>query len=574
MSKINIKEHYDIVVIGAGMGGLTAATLLSKAGYSVVVVDMASIVGGYLAGFHRNRFRFDTAIHWLNQCNEGGIVHTVFEMIGTDYPKAINQKRIKRYVGDYHDYLLTNHPDILMQQLQQEFPKEKAGIERFFKDAKALGQNMSLYGSNIRSTETMKFSEKLPHFYKTFRFILPFIKHVRFSGVAGLKKGLNRYFKEPKLHDLFCTEPDLLSCLIPIGWAYFNDFQNPPKGGGQAFPEWLAHVIAFYKGEIYFHSKVTKIILEGKVAKGVEIDHRGTHYKVHSKYVIAACDVETLYEKMLPAEMIPSSLKEKLNNAILYSSSVTVAVALDCNPALLGFDEEMIIISSKEISQQDHAGGNPEISEIIILAPSFRDDTMAPAGNGTITIFMPAEMHQHDFWKAEIDKEGNYIRGASYNEHKNKIAEVLIKRVEEKVAPGLKSHILFFDVATPITHQRYTGNKNGTMMGARPGKENMQAKVAHYRTPIKNLILSGHWAELGGGVPIAVKSGFNAALLVFKDEQPAIFKAYADYVNKKISAEEIRNLKFFKHYDNSWVQELTPAQMLANRRKSSTENVE
>jgi hypothetical protein len=64
---------------------------------------------------------------------------------------------------------------------------------------------------------------------------------------------------------------------------------------------------------------------------------------------------------------------------------------------------------------------------------------------------------------------------------KEEIANVLIRRVEEQVAPGLRSHILFYDVATPITHYRYTGNKNGTMMGARPGKENMQAKVAHYQ---------------------------------------------------------------------------------------------
>lgn len=94
MSKINIKPYYDVVVIGAGMGGLTATAMLSKAGYSVAVVDAANQAGGYLAGFHRNKFRFDTAIHWLNQCNAGGIIHTVFETIGTDYPKAISQKEL------------------------------------------------------------------------------------------------------------------------------------------------------------------------------------------------------------------------------------------------------------------------------------------------------------------------------------------------------------------------------------------------------------------------------------------------------------------------------------------------
>lgn len=570
MSKINIKPYYDVVVIGAGMGGLTATSMLSQAGYSVVVIEMASVAGGYLAGFHRNRFRFDTAIHWLNQCNTGGIVNTVFETMGTDYPHAIPQKRIKRYKGDKHDYLLTNNPDELKEQLQREFPHEKAGIERFFMDAKELGEKMYKWGTNVRSSENVRLGEKILNAIRMFRFVLPFIKHVRFSGEAGLKKGLNRYFKEPKLHEFFSTEPDLLSCLIPIGWAYFGDFQNPPKGGGQAFPEWLEFMVRFYGNELYFHSKVTRILLEGREAKGVEIDHRGTIYQVKSKFVIAACDVETLYEKMLPPEIVPQKLKDKLRKAILYSSSVTLSVALDCNPAELGFNEEMVHLSKQGAQLADHSCGDPEKAEIIILSPSFRDESMAPAGSGTITIFMPADMHHHNYWKAEVDDDGNYIRGEEYVKLKNEIADVLIRRVEEMVAPGLRSHILFFDVATPITHYRYTGNKNGTMMGAKPGKENMQAKVAHYKTPVKNLILSGHWAELGGGVPIAVKSGFNAALIILKDEKPKLFDAYADYLNKKISAEQLRAHPDLKPYDNSWVQKLTPAQMLAERRKGQS----
>ncbi|MCX6199061.1 MAG: NAD(P)/FAD-dependent oxidoreductase [Bacteroidetes bacterium] len=566
MSKINIKPYYDIVVIGAGMGGLTAAATLSRAGYSVVVLDAANQAGGYLAGFHRNRFRFDTAVHWLNQCNPGGIINTVFETIGTDYPKVTQQKRIKRFAGDHHDYLLTDNPDELKHQLQVDYPLEKEGIEKFFKHAKELGKTMNTWGNNVRAAETYRISEKLQYIVQTFRFVLPFLKHIRFTGEEGLKKGLNRYFKDKKLQSIFCTEPDLLSCLVPIGWAYFKDFQNPPKGGGQAFPEWLQHVVEFFGNSIFFHCRVTKILLDNTTAKGVEVDHRGTKYKVNSRYVIAACDVETLYEKMLPAELVPQHFKDRLRNASLYGSSFTINVALDCDPTTLGFGEEAIHITKQTITRKEQTAANPETTEIIILAPSCRDQTMAPAGQGSITIFMPAEMHQHEFWKTELNTDGEHIRGEAYHNLKTEIAEALLKRVEEKVAPGLRSHILFYEVATPFTHQRYTGNKNGTMMGARPGKENMKAKVAHYRTPVNNLILSGHWAELGGGVPIAVKSGFNAALLVFKDERPEVLEAYSQYINQDITAAEFRELDIFKSYSNNWIQRPTPAQLLAARR--------
>ena len=73
MQKIELKPHYDVTVIGAGVGGLTAAALLSKAGLSVCVLEMADHSGGYLAGFRRKHFLFDTAIHWLNQCSPGGM---------------------------------------------------------------------------------------------------------------------------------------------------------------------------------------------------------------------------------------------------------------------------------------------------------------------------------------------------------------------------------------------------------------------------------------------------------------------------------------------------------------------
>ena len=81
--------------------------------------------------------------------------------------------------------------------------------------------------------------------------------------------------------------------------------------------------------------------------------------------------------------------------------------------------------------------------------------------------------------------------------------------------------------------------------------------------------MSGHWAELGGGIPIAVKSGFNAALLVFKDERPEVLEAYSQYINQDITAAEFRSLDIFKSYSNNWVQQPTPAQLLAARRSEN-----
>jgi len=169
-------------------------------------------------------------------------------------------------------------------------------------------------------------------------------------------------------------------------------------------------------------------------------------------------------------------------------------------------------------------------------------------------------MDYKDNWFTGKDEQGNYVRGDAYKALKKEIAEILFSRVEKALGIDLCSHILFYEVATPVTHWRYTGNKNGTMMGAKPGRQNMQNKVAHYQTPVKNLLLGGHWAELGGGVPIAVKAGCNAALMILMKENKPAFQALTRYMDNKMSLKELQSQACMKPYDNSWVAPMTPAQ--------------
>lgn len=566
MQKLELRSHYDVVVIGAGVGGLTAAALLSKAGLSVCVLEKEPHAGGYLAGFRRKHSRFDTAIHWLNQCAPGGLVEKVFTILGKDHPAAVPQKRIRRYLGESHDYILTDNPDELKEQWIAEFPHERKGIERFFKAAKKIGHAFNNFSPYFRTEESMGFLEKLKNKIGLIKFGMAFIPYLGSSGEEGIKKGLNKFFKEQKLHNVFSADSELIGCLVPIGWAYYKDYQSPPEGGGQVIPEWLQHIVEYYDNQAYFKCQVEKILVENGASKGVQFTHRGQSYEVRSHYVVAACDVETLYNRMLSQDVITSKFRKKLSDAELYSSSLTISIGLDCPSEELGFNEELIHISSEYATIEEHTGGDPAKSEISILAPSVRDKSLAPEGQGTLTIFMPAYMNFKDNWLTEQDEEGNYIRNDAYKQLKQGIAEVLIARVEALVAPGLKSHILFYDIATPVTHWRYTGNKNGTMMGAKPGRVNMQNKIAHYRTPVKNLLLGGHWAELGGGVPIAVKAGCNAALLILQKEKPGAFKVLARYMDGKISAEELLGSGAFKAYDDGWERSPTPAEKLALRK--------
>ncbi len=544
--------EYDLAIIGAGISGLTAAALAGKFGLKCCIIEKEPKPGGYLAGFSKDGFKIDTAIHWLNQCNKDEMAGRIFNLIGSDSPEIKIMHKIYRLKGDTYEYLLTKNPDELKEKLISDFPHEKKGIKKFFGSAKKIGEASIKYARLFRTEESMSLFEKSIFKLKLLKFVLPLIRYIFYSGEKGVTKGLNLFFKDKNLHLLYQSEKDLLSCLFPIAWAYNDGYQIPAKGGARVFIQWLMYVNNYYENEFIFNAEVTKLEINNKVCENIIFKQNNNLYKLKSKYVISASDLETLYTKMLPENTISQKFRKKLENAVLYSSAFTISIALDCPAENLGINQELICITKENIARDDHDSGNPFISDISILSPSARDKSLTPEGKGLITLYMPAYIDYKNYWFTEKDFNGNFIRTEKYNRLKTETAEILIQRVEKGLSIDLKSHILFYDVSTPITYLRYTGNKNGTMMGARPGKENMQAGIAHHQTPIKNLILGGHWADLGGGVPICVKSAANAVLLVLKKENKQLFRLLANYMDGKTTIDQINNSSYVQPYNNSW----------------------
>lgn len=521
-------EKYDVAIIGAGISGLTAAALLSKSGLKVCVLEQDANIGGYLAGFSRQGFTFETAIHWLNNCSEKGFVSRMFGYIDSNYPRVKPLNKIRRFVSKDYSYSLTCNPSEYEKQLIADFPEDADGIKRFFAAALQLSKSFENYQNMYRSGDTMSLSKKVFRGLKNLKFIMPFIPFVFYSGEKGVVKGLRKYFKSQKLIEMFTLEEDMLSILIPIAWAYTGDYQCIPEGGSQTFTRWLASVLEKNAGIIKTRSEVTGFVVENNICKGIKYTSNKEDKVVDCKYVIAACDAELLYSKFLPKSTKQLQYVEKLNQADLYSSCFTIYVALDCFAEELGFGEEMIYLVHDKVVRVDKANGDPMKAGISILANSVTDKTITPQGKGSLSIYVPTEINVLNNWGTEKDSNGNIIRGEIYKQTKKDVAEQLIQKLVDNVVPELRKHILFYETASPYTYQRYTFNKNGSIMGARPGKKNMQLKLAHYQTPVKNVYLGGHWSELGGGIPLTIKAASNVSLLILKQENKAEFERLAN----------------------------------------------
>ncbi len=527
MDRFSPPESCDVVVIGAGMGGLVAAALLSNAGLDTLVCDPQPRPGGYLAGFGRKEFIFDSAIHWLNQCGPGGSVYRVLDFLGDDHPKCEPLKEIRRYKGQSFDELLTNDPDVLRRDWLDRFPSERDGINRFFADAQEIGDAMAKLARLVRAPASFNLLEYARFGIRMALCSRPFISKYKLTGAQGL----DLYFKEDEIKRVFATEADFMSIIVPIGWAYHHDFQAPPIGGSQAFPRWLQKHVEAKGSRIMLGRGASRVEVAKGRAVGVVLEAKPrrniSEQLVRCKHVIATNDVLTLYEEMLPPDAVPASLIMKLKKMETYSSSVTLSIGLDCPAEALGFGEEMLSLTRDDVPREQQNCGDPELAAITVLAPSTRDPSLAPAGKGTLTIYVSAEIEYGDHWKTS---EG-LKRGEAYVAFKKAYADVVLKRVERELSIDVRGHIEVMKIATPVTHWRYTGNRGGSLMGGRPTRPNIRNRVASYYTPVKNLLLGGHWAEYGGGVPIATRAGANAALLILKKTNRREYRRLRDVLD-------------------------------------------
>ena len=517
---MSIPTECDVAVIGAGVGGLSAAGLLARSGLNVAVFEAQPQPGGYLSGFQRQGFVFDSAIQWLNQCQPGGLVNRVLSHVAPGFPVCPPMQRIRRYHGDSFDYLLTSNPWELRDRLASDFPADARGLTRLFEDARALGLQWAQLRTRFRGPETMSCGEKTVSGLKMMHWSMPMLRHLRITAVDGLARDV----RSEGLQRIFCTETGFMAIIMPIGWAFAGDFQMPPAGGSQALIAWLVSQVASLGSHVLLGQPVREVTVQNGQATGVVLD---SGEQVRSRYVMAACDVEALYERLLPRGAVSDGLIRRLHNADIYGSHLSVFLGLDCNPASLGLGAELTLLTRDDVTREEHSAGDPHKTCVSVIAPSLRDPTMAPPGKGTLTLHCASRMEYCDHWKTGPGLE----RGAAYRECKNEYGRILVERVEQKLAPGLRQHIAYMDVATPVTFWRYTGNRDGSIMGATPSGRNIRRRIAHYQTPVRNLLLAGHWAEYGGGVPMAVKAAANSSLMVLREARPAAFAALRDVMD-------------------------------------------
>ncbi|MCD6513609.1 MAG: NAD(P)/FAD-dependent oxidoreductase [Candidatus Odinarchaeota archaeon] len=475
-------NEYDAIIIGSGIGGLTAGALLSKEGYKVLVLEQHYVVGGYCSSFRRKGFIFNAGVEDVSGLWEKGPVNYLLNTLGLERDNLFIRNTDIQYILNREKIDIPEDLDGLINLLSERFPEEKENIRAFFEDAKMAYHecysDTDLFGVPLPPAIIVKvygpegilnYPKKRPHFYDWLN--------------KTYKDKLDEYFMNEDLKKMLIallgyigTSPEktVASQALTAAVAYYLYGGYFPRGGAQKFADALKDYIIAHGGKVLLRHKVEKILVEnGKV---VGVIAKGKIFK--APIIIANANAKTVFLELIDSKHLDESFIDYIKSLKMSPSAFLVFLGIDMD--LSSYPKFIINLD--------------EGYEVVIL--SNIDPTLSPEGKSSITILTLA--NYDDFPERGTEE---YLR------KKNEMMNELIKKVE-RIIPNLSKHIIHKEAATPKTFEYYTSMPKGAIYAF---DQSIGVKRPHFKTPIKGLYLASASTFPGGGIEAVVISGIIAA---------------------------------------------------------------
>lgn len=482
-------ERYDVITVGAGIGGLTAAALLAKAGQRVLVIERQGEPGGYAHSFKRGPYTFDPAVHWVGDqpLIDGLLRHLgvrdrcTFLPLGVFYTAAFPDLEFDAPLG-IEPYIEAH---------ARLFPHEAAG----FRDFVRLCARMHAEAHQLPPQLSLRqLDEAVARFPVLFKYIRATVGDV-----------LDEYVANPQLKAL-CTAP----------WAYLGvppsrlSFQTFSQmlyshidgvfyceGSFQRLVDALVFALRAHGGELVVGQEASRIIVEDGRVSGVEL---ADGQVVRAPTVVSNADARLTFEHLVGVNHLPQAFLRSLRR-LRHSVSgfgVYAASRADLRSHLGGRAVHEIFSYRSwdhDESWSNTVAGKP--SAFFITAPTLLDSSVAPPGEHLVvaTALMP------------------YDIGTPWTGAKERCVESVMMEID-RVFPGFSAQLVFVEAATPLTFESFTRNHRGSIYGWEMTPNQTSSKRPAHQTPISGLYLAGHWTHPGGGVLRTVVSGVQAAGMV------------------------------------------------------------
>ena len=499
MFKIDVPKK--IIIIGAGISGLSAGIYGQKNGYLTEIFEKNPSHGGLCVSWERDNFPIDGCVHWMTGTRKGTEMYSMWKELGAFTHRNIVYSDNFGTV-EYKGESVTFWCDLnrLERELIDISPDDKKMIKKTVKMIYKI-QNMPLPTDIPLSAMSLK--RKIKFVFRVFPYLWVYWKTITKS-----KEEFASKFKSPLLQYAFSHivpgDGNAYSALYAYGTVALGN-GGTVKGGSSMLSDNMAKSYKDHGGEIHYNSPVEEILIENKKAVGIKLKNGEIH---KADYVISACDITETY-KFLHNKYRVRQFDKRFNNPEAYPVPSCVYVSLK-----IDYEEfkKLRITDVFEFECEDFLVGNRQEKSIKFHVYSY-DETFIKDGNVLMTVLVHQTEKDYEYWELMHKDYKKYL------EEKKRVGEAILIRLEKRF-PTLAGKMKVIDVTSPKTYNRYTNAYHGAYM---PFSFTSKGSIYYSNglvKRVKNLMLAGQWTLLPGGLPIAMMSGkFAIQRLLKKDER-------------------------------------------------------
>ena len=479
---------YDIIIIGAGLGGLTSGAKLAKEGKKVLLIEQHDRPGGCATTFIRKDFVFEVGLHEMDGLVGSDMKIKVFRDLDVfDNVEFLRVPEFYHFKNERYEITVPHNVEEAIDVLTDNFPKEEIGIKAYFDQI-------------INAKKKAKEAEEKPDI-SIGEFLDSIIKNEDLKLVLLGNLG---YF-----HD----DPYTLS-LIYYSLAqarYYLGGGNFIKGGSQNLSDYLSDYISNTGGKVILKHMVTDIITENNRVTGVKYkENKESESEIHTvlaDVIISNAAIPNVAKMLLPKDD-GEELQQQINSLETGASLLTIYFGFKKKLKDIGSKYYSTFIFDDSINTQadikKNNRGNFKERSYTFVDYSQVDSALCSEDKSVGVICC---IDYFSDWE-NLSKE-------EYKTKKEEVAQIYIEKLE-KLIPGITEYIEYYEVGTSKTVARYTLNPEGAVYGFSQTPERMMSGKIE---SIENLYFASAWTKIGGGFSGAIFCGYLCAMDILRKER-------------------------------------------------------